>query len=164
MILLVTLAPSAPDCASRLQQSTGEPVTIATGFSDAVAHLRTADVSLVIIDRNLMEAEPHEASTLWAHLESTIVVDLNLALTGLDRLILEVQAVRKRFQHNHAVARDRAARSLQSEINQTLNALLLDCDLAAQITDLPSSAGERIAAIRTDAESLRRQLVPPSTN
>ena len=164
MILLVTPAPSAPDCAHRLNQATAETVTIAHSFSDALAHLRAADVSLVILDCNLMEAESREASTLWAHLESTTVVEINLALTGVDRLILEVQAVRKRSQHNQAVARESALRSLQGEVNQALTSLLLDCDLAAQMMDLPSPAAERIASIRTDAEKLRQQLTPASTN
>jgi len=164
MILLITAAPSASDCATRLAQSTGEPITVAGNFFDALARLRTATFDLAILDRNLAEAEPHQARALWAHLESTTVVELNLALTGFDRLMREVQSARKGSEHNRAAARQNATRLLQGEINQTLTTLLLDCDLAARITDLPSSASERIAAIRTDAENLRRQLTLSHTN
>ena len=164
MILLVTPALSAPDCATRLQEATAEQVIIASGFSDALVHLRASELSIVILDRNLLEAEPHQTSTLWAHLESTIIVELNLVLTGIDRLIREVQSARKRSEHNQAVARDHASRLLQGEVNQTLTSLLLNCELAAQITGLPSSACERIAFIHGDAEKLRQQLAASCTN
>jgi hypothetical protein len=164
MILLVTLAPSAPDCANRIHQSIGKPVTIARGFSDALAHLRTSNCDIVILDQNLLEAETHEVATFWAHLEMATVIELNLALTGPDRLIREVQSARKRWECNQAAARESAKRLLRSEIDQTLTALLLDCALAAEIIGLPSSAAERIASIRIDAEKLRLQLTPPCTN
>ena len=158
--MLVTPAGCAPDCATRLQQATGESVTIAPNFSEALTLLRTSAFSLVIFERNLLEAEPHEFATLWAHLESAIVIEINLALTGLDRLIEEVQSARKRWEHNQAAARVSAMRSLQSEVNETLTSLLLDCDLATQMKDLPSAAGERVAFIRAHAEKLREQLTP----
>jgi len=164
MILLVTLASSAPACATRLHQATGESVTIAQSFSDALAHLRTSTFSVVILDHNLLEAEPHEVSTLRAHLEMVTMVELNLALTGPDRLIREVQSARNCNERNQSAARSRAMQQLQSEINQSLTALMLDCDLAAAIAGLPASASERIALIRTDAEMLRRQLTPPCAN
>lgn len=164
MILLVTVASCAPDCATRLHQAAGEPVIVSRSFSDALAHLRTSVFGMVILDHNLLEAEPHEVRTFWAHLEMITVVELNLALTGPDRLIREVQSARKLSQSNQAAAQENAKRLLQSEINQTLTALLLDCDLAARITDLSSSVSERIASIRIDAEKLRQQLTPPCTN
>lgn len=164
MILLVTLASSAPDCATRLHQATGEPVTIASDFSEALAHLRTSAFSMVILDQNLLEAEPHEVLTFWAHSEMITVVELNLALTGPDRLIREVQSARKRWERNQSAARMGAMQLLQGEINQTLTALLLDCDLAAAITDLPSSASEHITSVRANAEKLRRQLTPSCMN
>jgi hypothetical protein len=164
MILLVTPAPSAPDCAIRLHQATGEPVAIAPDLSDALAHLRTSACSLAILDRTLPEAEPLEASTLWAHLESITVVELNLALTSLDHLIREVQSARKRCQHNLASARTNATSLLQAEINQLITGLLLDCDMATQVKELPSAARERLAFIRADAEKLRERLTLPCTN
>jgi hypothetical protein len=139
-------------------------VTLARGFSDALAHLRATAFDMVILDRNLLEAEPHQVSTFRAHLKSAIVLEPNLTLTGIDRLIWEVQSARTRSDHNQSAARTRAMQQLQSEINQTLTALLLDCDLAAESTGLPSSVAERIASIRIDAEKLRQQLTPPCTN
>jgi hypothetical protein len=158
MILLVTPAPSAPDCAIRLQQATGEPVAIAPNLSQALTHLRTSVFSLAILDRTLPETEPLEASTLWAHLESITVVELNLALTSLDHLIREVQSARKRCQRNLASARKNATSLLEAEINQILTGLLLDCDMAAQMKELPSAARERLAFIRAHAEKLRERL------
>ena len=164
MILLVTPAQSAPDCAHALDQAVGEAVTISRDFSEALTHVRTSAFSMVILDRNLLEAERLEASTLWAHMESTTVVELNLALTGVDRLIREVRSTRKCLVHNQAVARENARRMLHGEINQALTGLLLECDLAARIRGLPCSTSERIASIRMVAEKLRQQLTPSSTN
>jgi hypothetical protein len=158
MILLVTASKRAPDCANALHQATGEPVTIAQNFSEAVMQLRTAAFSVAIFDRNLVEAEPLESATAWAHLETAIVLEINLAFTRLDRMIGEVQSARKRDERNQAAARLIATHSLQGELNQTLTALLLDCDLAAQMVGLPSAACERLASIRGHAERLREEV------
>jgi len=162
--MLVTPAQVVADCATRLQQALGEPVTIARGFSEALTQLRISAFSLVILDHNLLEAEPCASDAMWPHLESATVLEVNLGLTGVDRLIEEVQSARKRFEHNRAAARVSAAHYLQSEVNETLTALLLDCDLATQEQDLPSAAGQRLAFIRAHVEKLREQLTLSCTN
>ena len=158
MILLVTPARTAPECATRLHQATGEAVTIAQGFTEALTQLRTSGYTLVILDRNLVESEPYESAAVWPHLESATLLEINLGLTGLDRLVEEVRSARKRSDYNLAAARLSAVRTLQSEVNETLTALLLDCDLAKQEKDLPSAAAERLGFIRAHAQKLRQQL------
>jgi len=164
MILLVTSAPRAQECAHALQQATGEPVTIATNFSNALTHLRAATFSLGIFDRNALENEPHEIAKVWAHLELTPVVEINLALISLERLVREVQSALDLCRHNQSTARANAIRALQGEVNQTLTELLLDCDLTIQLGDLPPAAHERVTLIRAHAQKLCQQIAPACAN
>jgi hypothetical protein len=158
MILIVTPTRLASDCVSILQQSTGEQVMVVQNFSEATTLLRSQPVTLAIFDQSTVEAEPHEAETARAHLETALTIEINLALTGIKRLTEEIQSVRKRGKRNEDSARMRAARSLQSELSPTLIALLLDCGLATNIQGLPCDAVERLSSIRTEVQKLRDQV------
>ncbi|MFZ0477900.1 MAG: hypothetical protein WAL71_02035 [Terriglobales bacterium] len=158
MILLVTPIPAARDCAVRLQQATDEPVVTAQNLAESLTRLRTASYSLVIFDHHLVEAEPHELHTTLAHLGDAILLEINFALTGIDRLVREAESALKRREHNQTAIHAAAARSLQNECNQTLASLLLDCGLASQISDLPPAATEKLVSIQETAEKLRNQL------
>ncbi len=158
MILLVTSAQRAPEFAQRLSEAVGETVVVAQTFLEATSRLRVASCSLVVFDQNLLEAEPHEAATALAHLGDAVPVDINFALTGIDRLIGHVQSALLRRERTQAAAGVAAARALHSELNATITELLLDCGLALKIPDLPPAAAERLAFIRASAERLFRDL------
>lgn len=158
VILLVTPIPAARDCCVRLQQATEEPVVTAQNFLEALARLRTASYTLVVFDRHLAEAEPNELETVFAHLGDAVLLEINFVLTGIDRLVREVQSALKRREHNQAAIHAAAARALQNEFAENLTALLLDCELAVNIRDLPPAAVSKLASIQETAERLRKQL------
>lgn len=158
VILLVTPLPAARDCCARLQQATEEPVVTAQSFLEALARLRTASYTSVVFDRHLIEAEPNEFLTTCAHLGDAVLLEINFALTGIDRLMHEVQAALQRREHNLAAVHAAAARALQNEFSENLTALLLDCELAVNIPDLPPAAATKLASIQETAERLRKRL------
>lgn len=158
MILLVTPIASARECCVRLQQATDEPVVTAQNFLEALARLRTGHYSLVIFDHHLAEAEPNEFHTTFAHLGDAILLDINFALTGIDRLVREAASALKRREFNQASTHAAAARALQNECGGTFTALLLNCGLASEIPNLPPAAVEKLASIREAAEKLRSHL------
>jgi hypothetical protein len=158
MILLVTPIERRNECAAALQQATGEPVVIADNLLRATTLLRTDFYTAAVFDQSLAETEPHEIDTAFDHLGSAIPVQINLAISGIDRLAREVRAAIRLRKHEEATAREVAARFLYGELNNTLTTLLLDCELALETTGLPLAATERLASVHETAQKLKSQL------
>ena len=159
MILLVTAIERRDECAAALQEATGEPVVVAETLARATTLLRTEPCRAVVFDQHLAEAEPHETDTALAHLGSALPVQINLAISGTERVVREVQLALRRRQHEEAVAREAATRALYSELNNTLTTLLLDCERA--LLEIPNPvpvATERLASIHKTAQRLKTQL------
>jgi len=91
MILLVTPSERASECAAALQAATGEEVLVAEDLARATTLLRVECYGAVVLDQYLLEAQPHEAVTLLEHLGSAIPVQVNLAITAVERLVREVR-------------------------------------------------------------------------
>jgi len=85
-------------------------------------------------------------------------VYINFAVTGLDRLIREVRSALHRRRREEAAARRSVAEQMHSEMGETLTALLLSCELAMSVPDVPSVAVEKIRTIDTLARELRLRL------
>jgi hypothetical protein len=158
VILLVTPAQRAPDCAACLEDATGESVVIAQSLLEASTHLRADSYTATIFDHHLIEAEPYEYEIALAQLGDAVSLDINLALTGIDSLVREVQFVLKRCERNDSAVRAAAARSLYGNLNEALTTLLLDCGLALEIPNLPPAATEKLASISESVQNLRRQI------
>jgi hypothetical protein len=85
-------------------------------------------------------------------------VQVNLAISGIERLAREVRAAIRLRKHEEATAREVAARLLYGELTTTLTTLLLECELALETTGLPPAATERLASVHQTAQKLRAQL------
>ncbi|MFZ3263109.1 MAG: hypothetical protein WA172_03850 [Terriglobales bacterium] len=158
MILLVTAIERRNECAAALQRATGEPVVIADNLLRATTLLRTEVYTAAVFDQSLGENEPHQTDTAVDHLGSAVPVQINLAISGTERLVREVKAAIRLRKHEQATAREVAAHFLYSELNSTLTTLLLNCELALEIAGLPPAAAERLASIHGAAQKLRSQL------
>jgi hypothetical protein len=154
MILMVTVAQRAAECGARLQQASGEQVLTAQNLLEATTLLRAASYALVIFDQNLIETVPHESATALAHLGGAWSLDINFALTGIDRLVDQVQSALKRRERERTAARSGAVRALHSELNDGLATILLECGAALELPDLPPSAAERFDTIRQAAQKI----------
>jgi hypothetical protein len=163
MILLVTPIERRNECAAALQQATGEPVVIADNLLRATTLLRRDFYTAAVFDQSLAETEPHETDTALDHLGPAIPVQINLAISGTERLVREVRAAIRLRKHEEATAREVAARFLYGELNNTLTTLLLDCELALETTGLPPAATERLASVHETAQKLRSQLETSQT-
>ncbi len=119
MILLVTTSERASECAKAVHEATGEGVVVAESLPRAAALLRAEDYRAVVVDQYLLESEPHETQTTLEHLGTAILVQVNLAITGMERLVREVRAAVQRRQREEARARQAALAKLHSELNGT---------------------------------------------
>ena len=158
MILLVTTSERASECATALNKATGDRVVVAESLPRAAALLRAEDYRAVVADRYLLESEPHETQTTLEHLGTAILVQVNLAITGMERLVREVRAAVQHRQREEARARQAALAKLHSELNGTITALLLSSELALQTPDLRPAAAEKVQSIHELVKKLRQQL------
>lgn len=160
MILLVTPNLRAEDCAATLNEATGEEVVVAESLRRAAALLRTESYTAVVVDQYLMETESDEIETAMHHLGTAIPVQVNLAISGKERLAREIRAAVHRRQREQVAARQAAIGMLHSELNGTLTALLLSCELALEIPGLPPAAVEKLHSAHGLVKKLRAQLEP----
>lgn len=158
MILLVTPSERASECAAALHEAAGEGVVVAESLARAATLLRAECYLAVVLDQYLLETEPHEAETTLEHLGTAILLQVNLAISGMERLVREVRAALQRRQRDEARARQAAIGRLCSELNGTITALLLSSELALEISGLPAAVAEKIEAVHELVKKLRRQL------
>ena len=158
MLLLVTPSERAPECAAALHDATGEEVAVAESLARAAALLRAEAYLAVVLDQHLVETEPHEVGNTLEHLGTAILVQVNLAISGMERLVREVRAALQRRQREEVRARQAAIGRLHSELNGTITALLLSSELALETNGLPAAAAEKIEAVHELVKKLRKQL------
>jgi len=157
MILLVTPSQRAPDCAAALNAATGANVTLAENLARATTLLRSESYVAVVLDQYLLETEPDEAATTMEHCPA-VVVPVNLALCGMDRLVREVCGTVKRRQREETAVRSAVISKFQRELNCTVTALLLSVELALESTGLPGAAAEKLRSVHELVKKLRRLL------
>jgi hypothetical protein len=158
MILLVTPSERASECAAALNEATGEEVVVAESLARATTLLRTECYLAVVLDQYLLETEPHGAETTLEHLGTAIPVQVNLAISGMERLVREVRAAMQHRQREEVRARHAAIGRLHSELNGTITALLLSSELALETPGLPAAAAEKLQSVHELVKKLRRQL------
>ena len=158
MILLITQSGRASECAAALYQTTGQEVVATESPARATVLLRADPYEAVVFDQYLLEAEPHGWETMLGHMGTAIPMQVNLAITGKDRLVREVRAAIERRHREEAAARRGATELLQCELNGTLTALLLSSELALQTEHLPQEVAERMRSVHQLVMELRRQL------
>jgi hypothetical protein len=158
MILLVTPSERASECAAALRDVTGLGVLTIESLARAAPLLRSESYLAVVLDQYLLETEPLETETLLDHLGAAILVQINLAISGKDRLVREVRAAIQRRRHDEIQAREAATSRLQSELNSTVTALLLASELGLETPNLSPAAIEKLHSVHELVKKLRRQL------
>jgi signal transduction histidine kinase len=154
MILLITPSASGPQCAESLYAATGQETQWAQSPQEAATRLREQTYNAVVIDQFLLETEPEESDQMIEHLGTAFPVYLNFAVTGMQRLVREVSSALHRRKREESAARRSVAEQLNSEMRETLTAMLLSCELAMSVPDIPGPAAEKIRTI----DNLARQL------
>jgi hypothetical protein len=92
------------------------------------------------------------------HMGTAFPVYINFAVTGMDRLVREVRSALHRRRREETAARRAVVEQMHCEMRETLTALLLSCELAMSVPDVPGPAVERILSIDNLARELRLQL------
>jgi hypothetical protein len=130
----------------------------AENLQQAIAHLREQCYLTVVIDEFLVESEPSESDQLMEHLDTAFPVYLNFAVTGKERLVREVRSALHRRKREETQARRSVEQQFRSEICESLTAMLLSCELAMAVPNIPSAAAEKILAVDNLAREMRLRI------
>ena len=158
MILLVTPSVRAQECAQAIQQLTTEAVQVASTVQLASEKLRNQDYVAVILDQSLVEAEPDETELALQHAGSAVVLQMNLAISGVERVVRELRVALNRRKRETLAARRDAEQALRSELKGTVTALLLSCEMALGVPNLPLKAENKLRAVYDLAREMRVKI------
>lgn len=155
MILLITPSARGQQCADTLRAATATETHWAQDLPEAATRLREQTYSAAVIDQFLLETEPEESERTLEHLGTAFPVYINFAVTGMARLVREVRSALHRRKREESVARRAVEDQMRSQMRETLTAMLLSCELAMAVPDVPAAAAEKIRAVDTLARELR---------
>jgi hypothetical protein len=158
MILLITPSERGPECAATLEEATGCETDWVENLQQGIARLREQCYSVVVIDQFLIESEPAESDQLLEHLDTAFPVYLNFAVSGMERLVREVRSALHRRKREETQARRSVEQQFRSEICESLTAMLLSCELAIAVPNVPGAAAEKILAVDNLAREMRLRL------
>jgi len=158
MILLITPQSKGPEFAGALYAATSQETHWAQNLQEAATRLREQAYSAAVIDQFLLETEPEESDQVLEHLGTAYPVYVNFALTGMDRLLREVRFALHRRKREESAARRVVAEQLNCEMRETLTAMLLSCELAMAVPNVPVMAAEKIRMIDNLAREIRLRL------
>ena len=158
MILLITSSATGPQCVESLYAATSQETVWAKTLQEGATRLRERTYSAAVIDQFLLETEPEESDQMIEHLGTAFPVYMNFGVTGAERLVREVRSALHRRKREEVAARRAVAEQMHSEMRETLTAMMLSCELAMSVPDIPDPAVEKIRIIDNLARELRLRL------
>ena len=162
-VLLVTAMSGAETCASAIGRQLGLTVELAQNRRAALAALRRREYSVMVLDESIVEADPAGAEVLWQQASLAVPIQVNLGISGCNRVLREVRAALQRRERELSLALRAAARLMEGEMNTTLTGLLLQTELALEEPTLPPNVAVKLRQVVELASVLRDQLRTPST-
>lgn len=135
-----------------------EPVQATTSFEQACEEVKKADFSLVVLDQWMSEVSPAGADSVLQNLGRAFPVEVNFAITGVDRVIAIVRsALALRLAENRA-AHENISAALYAQFKDDVTAVLLSCAVALQEPTLTPVAAEKVRKIEELAKRIRYKL------
>ena len=157
-VLLVTAVPAGESCAADIGRELNLTVEVAPSRRVALAALRRSDYAVVVLDEGLAESDSAATDMLWQLCGLAIPLQVNLGITGCNRVLREVRAALHRREREQSLAIRAAARVLAGEMSTALTGLLLQAQLALAEPDLPPGAAAKLESVLASANSLRARL------
>ncbi len=158
MLLMITPSAKARSCAQAIKQITAEETHVASTLSQALSQLRAQEYIAVLIDQAFLESEPDDSETVLEHAGTAIPVPVNFAINGMDRVIRELRSALLRHKRELVTARETARQALKNELKDTVTALLLSCEMALRLPNLPAEAESRMRTVFELAQEVRTKL------
>ena len=158
MLLVITPSAKARGCAQAIQQVTSEETHVAATLSQALAQLRAQEYVAILIDHAFLETDPVESDMVLEHIGTAIPVPVNFAISGMDRVVRDLRSALHRHKKEVLLMRQEVQQALRNELKDTVTALLLSCEMALQVPNLPGAAEIKMRSVRTLAQEVRVKL------
>jgi hypothetical protein len=160
MILLITSSTRAQECAVAIERTVNERTQICPRLSLAARTLRSTQCSALVIDQNLIEADPSTADAVLSEAETAIPVFVNFAICGMERVLRDVRSALQRREGERLRAVREAEANLRSQLTEALTGILLSSQLAMEVPAVPAAAQARLRSVYQLAMSMRQRLEP----
>ena len=98
MILLTTPSARVAECAAAIHGGTSHKVQTAATLQEAIGLLREAEYPVVVLDQCMLDADPDQAEVALQHTGTALVVNVNCAIAGTERIVREVRTALRRRQ------------------------------------------------------------------
>jgi DNA-binding NtrC family response regulator len=161
-VLLVTSISGAENCAAAIGRQLGLTVEVAENRRTALAALRRREYAVMVLDESLVEADPAGTEVLWQQAGLAVPIQVNLAISGCNRVLREVRAALQRRERELSLAMRAAAQLMEGEMNTTLTGLLLETQLALGEPNLAQGTAVKLRRVVELAGVLREQIKHPT--
>lgn len=158
MILVISSLTKAQDGGRSLQDVTSETVTVCATQAEAIEKLEAQEFSAVVFDQLLLDTEPDDGEMVLKHLGTAVPVYLNFAVSSAARVARELRSALRRREREMLAARRDAEQALRHELKETATALLLSCEMALQVPDLPPPAEAKMQTVEALAREMSGKL------
>lgn len=157
-VLIIATIAGAQNCAGAIAEQIGAEVEVATSRRAGLLALRRKEFGVVVVEANLVEADPEWADSLWASAGLAMPVQVNFALSGAARLAREVKAALARRDNEQALARRTVAVEMENDLKTSVTGLLLESELALREPLIPASLEPKLRHLVELAGTLRERL------
>lgn len=159
MILVISSSAKVQEAAPTFVEATAGPVHIAPSLRQAAVLLRAHEYSVVVLDQALLDSEPEESEVLTQHTGTGIPLCVNFAISGVPRVAREIRSALQRRKRETVAAKEAATQSLRNELKGNVTAMLLSCEMALQVPELPQAAATRLKSVYELAQEMRDKFV-----
>jgi hypothetical protein len=158
MIYLASNA--AEQIAQAIENATAQPVTNSLSLLGVVDALRRGDVSALVVDQGLLDADPSAAELVWKYLHDALPIIINPSIQSADRIVHDVSASLRRLERERTAARDAERTALRAELAEPVTALLLNLSLMLEDAALSRSTRTKLERAKRIADQMREKLKP----
>jgi hypothetical protein len=158
MVLLISAAKNAAECAAAIERDLGENVEMISAFSQSAAKLRTSEYASIIIDQSLIDASPKASDGLWKQAGTAIPIIVNFAISGVDRTVREVRSALSRRRQEQLLAARAAQAALRNELAGAVSGILLSSELALAQPAIPASVADKLRSVHELALQIQSRL------
>jgi hypothetical protein len=159
-VLIVTGMEGGENLAAALTNMLGMECEVAGGRKAALTALKRSEFASVVMDEAMVDSDPAGAELIWSQTGLAIPLQINFALSGVQRLAREIRLALGRRERELALAHEAAAAAIESELKSTVAGLLLHSQLALAEREVSPMLAEKLRIVAELAGSLRQQLAP----
>lgn len=158
MILLIWASERAPDCAQAIERTFQQPVECVSSLAEACTRLQAEEFAAVLVDPWIADADPIQADYLIHHLGGAVLVFVNFAISGVERVLREVRAAFHRHSREVMRAQENTRIVLWNTLKDDLTAILLCCGVVREDPAISGAVEIRVKTIEEIAGRMKDKL------